>query len=141
MMSWPGELLREVRTRKSWNGVLPTAESRAKKKLSSGMHSWPNAAGAMRPAPIWPRPRSERVGKIAMISKPGWICTTPKKEERQDDFPVRPLSQWPDIDKSSKNFRLEFLEGLEPASSGKLRDCRCVRPNRWLPGLVRARDS
>src|SRR5882762_8631847 len=38
-VSWPGERSRAARTRKSWSGVLPTAEGRARKKLPSGMPS------------------------------------------------------------------------------------------------------
>src|SRR6184192_4467871 len=79
-MSWPGERLRAARTRKSWSGVLPTAEDRATKKLRSGMLSSLNADGGMRPALTYWKRRSERVGKIATISRLGWICTTPRKD-------------------------------------------------------------
>ena len=48
-----------------------------------------------------------------------------------------------DVGRSALDVRRSVFDvrGLWNLPSGKLRDCRCVRPNRWWPGLVRARDS
>src|SRR5438128_2207486 len=78
MMSWPPEPFREDRTRKFLIGVSHAAENLAKKKFLFGTHSFPNAAGGMKPAPSWMRPRNGLVGKIALTFKRGWTSMTPK---------------------------------------------------------------
>ena len=44
--------LRVAWTRRFWTGASSVAESRAKKKLRSGMLSWPNGDGGTKAAPI-----------------------------------------------------------------------------------------
>src|SRR6266849_13726 len=86
-MIWSSELLREGRTKKFWNGALCRAEDRAKRKSRFGMRFCANADGGMRVAPTWPQPRSDQVGKIGTIFKPGWTCMMLKKAERRgNDF-------------------------------------------------------
>src|SRR6266536_2866993 len=95
MMTWSSELLREARTRKYSNGALRGAEGQAKKKSRSGMRFFPNAAGVMKLARTWKRPRSGQVWATATISKPGWTCTTPKKAEHHgNDFVPLRIKPW-----------------------------------------------
>src|SRR6266508_1887068 len=87
MMSWSPEPFKEDRMRRFSIGVLSAAENRPKKKSPFGMPFFPNVAGVMKAAPTCKRPRSNQVCPIATISKPGWICMTPKKaERRENDF-------------------------------------------------------
>src|SRR5260370_17787967 len=83
MMSWPPELFREVRTRRSSNGALQAAENPAKKKSLFGMRFLPSVAGEMKRAPTCKQPRSDQAGASAPIFKPGWTCMTPRKDERR----------------------------------------------------------
>src|SRR4029434_4383160 len=85
MTIWSSALFRADRTRRSSNGALPGAESRAKKKFPSGMPFFPNAAGGMKRATSWQQPGNDRVWAIATIFKRGWTCTTLKKAERRGD--------------------------------------------------------
>src|SRR5213596_2472849 len=52
-----------------------------KRKSRSGMRFLPSVDGEMTRAQTCKQLRSDQVSAIATTSKPGWICTTPKKAE------------------------------------------------------------
>src|SRR5437867_13374291 len=75
------QTLKAGRMKRLWNGVSSTADAPAKRKSRSGMRFLPSVDGEMTRAQTCKQLRSDEVSAIATTSKPGWICTTPKKAE------------------------------------------------------------
>src|SRR6266550_1286301 len=85
-MTLKSERYKVVQMRNSSTGASRAAGSPMKRRFPSGMHFLGSAAGETRRARNSRSRRRKRVSAIETTFKPGWTCTTPRKEEYPERF-------------------------------------------------------